>query len=85
MVHADIIGPLVPSMGGTKYVLVLVDDHTCFSFCFLMQNKAEVFDHFKELLHFVEMSYNQKVGQLQTESEFVWKVPDVVDKNGDTS
>ena len=73
LVHADVIGPLVPSMGGAKNVLVLVDDHTRFSFCILMKNKAEVFDHFKGWVHIVERHYSQKVGQLQTDrvSEFM--------------
>ena len=57
----------MPSMGGVKYVLVLLDDHIRFSFCFLMKNKEEVFDHFRGWVNFVEIGYGEKVGQLQTD------------------
>jgi transposase InsO family protein len=46
----DIIGPSrVRSMGGKWYVLVIVDDYSCFSWVFFLESKDEVFEHFQSL------------------------------------
>ena len=42
LVHADIVGPFTPSFfGGSKYGLILVDDHTRFKFAYFMKAKSE--------------------------------------------
>jgi transposase InsO family protein len=45
--HMDIVGPSrVRSMGGKWYVLVIVDDYSCYSWVFFLVSKDEVFEHF---------------------------------------
>jgi hypothetical protein len=45
--HMDNIGPSrVRSVGGKLYVLVIVDDYSCYSWVFFLEIKFEVFDHF---------------------------------------
>jgi transposase InsO family protein len=46
----DIIGPSqVRSMGVKWYVLVIIDDHSSYSWVFFLESKDEVFDHFQSL------------------------------------
>ena len=37
LVHADLIGPFSPSLGGAKYSMIIVDDHTRFLYCFTLK------------------------------------------------
>jgi hypothetical protein len=46
----DTVGPSqVRSMGGKWYVLIIVDDYSCYSWVFFLKSKDEVFDHFRSL------------------------------------
>jgi transposase InsO family protein len=46
----DIVSPSrVHSMGGKWYVLVIIDDYSCYSWVFFLKRKDEVFEHFWSL------------------------------------
>jgi transposase InsO family protein len=48
--HMDTVGPSrVLSMGGKWYVLVIVDDYSRYSWVFFLENKDQVFEHFRLL------------------------------------
>jgi hypothetical protein len=48
--HMDTVGPSrVRSMGGKWYVLVVIDDYSCYSWVFFLESKDEVFEHFRSL------------------------------------
>jgi hypothetical protein len=50
LLHMDIVGPSwVRSMGGKWYVLVIVEDYSCYSWVFFLENKDKVFEHFRSL------------------------------------
>jgi transposase InsO family protein len=50
LLHMDTVGPSrVCSMGGKWYVLVIVDDYSCYSWVFFLESKDEVFEHFWSL------------------------------------
>jgi hypothetical protein len=50
LLHMDTIGhSRVPSMGGKWYVLVIIDDYSCYSWVFFLESKDEVFEHFQSL------------------------------------
>jgi hypothetical protein len=47
LLHMDIVSPSrVRSMGGKWYVLVIVDDYSCYSWIFFLESKDEVIEHF---------------------------------------
>jgi hypothetical protein len=47
LLYMDTIGPSqIRSMGGKWYVLVVVDDYSCYSWVFFLESKDEVFEHF---------------------------------------
>jgi transposase InsO family protein len=46
----DTIDPSqVRSMGGKWYILVIIDDCSCYSSVFFLESKDEVFEHFQSL------------------------------------
>jgi transposase InsO family protein len=46
----DTVSPSrVRSIGSTWYVLMIVDDYSCYSSVFFLKNKDEVFEHFLSL------------------------------------
>jgi transposase InsO family protein len=50
LLHMDTVGPSrVRSMGGKWYVLVIIDDYSWYSWVFFLENKDEVFEHFRSL------------------------------------
>jgi hypothetical protein len=47
LLHMETIGPSrVRSVGGKWYVLIIVDDYSCYSWIFFLERKDEVFEHF---------------------------------------
>jgi hypothetical protein len=50
LLHMDTIGPSqVRSIGSKWYVLVIIDDYSCYSWVFFLESKDEVFGHFWSL------------------------------------
>jgi transposase InsO family protein len=50
LLHLDIISASrVRSVGGKWYVLIIVDDYSCYSWVFLLESKDVVFEHFQSL------------------------------------
>jgi hypothetical protein len=50
LLHMDTIGPSrVRSMGGKLYVLIIVDDYSCYSWVFFLESKDKVFEHLQSL------------------------------------
>jgi hypothetical protein len=48
--HMDTVGPSqVRSVGGKWYILIIVDDYSCYSYVFFLEGKDEVFEHFQSL------------------------------------
>jgi hypothetical protein len=47
LLHIDIVGPSrVRSMGGTWYVLIIIDGYSHYSWVFFLENNDKVFEHF---------------------------------------
>jgi hypothetical protein len=50
LLHMDTIDPSrVRSMGGKWYVLIIVDDYSCYSWVFFLESKDKVFEHLQSL------------------------------------
>ena len=55
LVHSDVNGPLeVPSMGGSRYFITFIDDHSKWIVAYPMKNKSESFDCFKQYHKYAE-------------------------------
>ena len=50
LLHMDLMGPMrTESIGGKRYVLVVVDDYSRFSFVCMLREKSETLEHLKVL------------------------------------
>lgn len=69
LVHSDVCGPMPkPSWGGAYYILTLTDDFTRKTFTYLLRNKSEVTERFKEFMAWVEKQTGEKVKVLRTDN-----------------
>src|ERR1044071_7844465 len=54
LIHMDVCGPMrVQSIGGSKYILVLVDDYSRFTWTIFIRSKSEAFSRFKEQVSYL--------------------------------
>ena len=62
IVHSDLWGPAkTTSMGGCKYYVTFIDDHTRKVWVYFMKEKSEVFVYFQNFRVLVEKSTNMQV------------------------
>ena len=55
LVHSDVCGPTnIRARGGYEYFITFTDDHSRYGYVYLMQNKSEAFEKFKEFMAEVE-------------------------------
>ena len=48
LVHSDVCGPMsVQARGGYEYFITFTNDHSRFSYVYLMKQKSETFEKFK--------------------------------------
>lgn len=74
LLHMDLCGPLpVPSMGGSRYVYVIVDNYSRYTSVYFLKTKDEVFDSFVEFMNKPETELNKKIKKVRSDNgtEFV--------------
>ncbi|CAL8138375.1 unnamed protein product [Prunus armeniaca] len=55
LVHMDLVGPIqTVSLGGKKYILVMVDDFSRFTWVSFLREKSETFQRFKSVCHLLQ-------------------------------
>jgi transposase InsO family protein len=65
----DTIGPSgVCSVGSKWYVLVIVDDYSCYSWVFFLECKDEVFKHFQSLALRLNNEYPNCLKSIQSDN-----------------
>ena len=68
LVHSDVCGPLeVHSVGGSRYFITFVDDHSNWVVVYTMRNKSEAFAKYKLFEKFAETHTGRKVKVLRTD------------------
>lgn len=74
LVHADVWGPApIESFNGYSYFVHFIDEHTKFTWLYLLKHKSEVSKIFSQFKAMVEVQFNSKIKCLQTDNggEFV--------------
>ncbi|KAJ9541754.1 hypothetical protein OSB04_028260 [Centaurea solstitialis] len=67
--HADCWGPSqVPSLGGGRYFLSIIDDYSRMTWVFIMKHKSEAFGKFKDWKVLIENQVGKKIKQLRTDN-----------------
>lgn len=69
IIHADICGPMeVTSIGGCRYFLIFVDDHTRMTFVYFLKAKNQALNCFKDFKALVENQQIKKIKILRTDN-----------------
>jgi hypothetical protein len=69
LIHSDLMGPFPhPSISKARYVLIFVDDFSCFTWIFFLRKKSEVFQHLKDFKALVETQSGKKIKVLRTDN-----------------
>lgn len=58
LIHADICGPVEGAIGGGRYMLLFIDDHTRWTSCFILSRKSEAMEKFQEWLALAEKTHS---------------------------
>ncbi|GJW40954.1 retrovirus-related pol polyprotein from transposon TNT 1-94, partial [Tanacetum coccineum] len=75
--HMDLCGPMrVHSINGKKYILVIVDDYSIFTWVKFLRSKDETPDSFINFLKQIQVDLNKIVRYIRTDNgtEFVNQV-----------
>ncbi|KAL0457600.1 UNVERIFIED_CONTAM: hypothetical protein Slati_0387200 [Sesamum latifolium] len=68
LVHTDVCGPLnTPARGGYSCFITFTDDHSRYSYVYLMRYKSEAFGRFKEYRLEVENQIGHKIKALRSD------------------
>lgn len=76
LIHTDVMGPMkTMSPSGKSYVLTFIDDHSRYTFMYLINQKSQVFSKFKEFVEYVKNQFNMKVKMIRSDGggEYVSK------------
>ena len=58
LIHMDLCGPMrVQSRGGNRYILVLVDDFTRFTWSLFLKSKDQAFESFSSMVPLLENAF----------------------------
>jgi transposase InsO family protein len=86
MLHMDLPGPVAYiSIGGNKYCLVIVDDCSCFTWVFLLQDKSETQKVLKKFLKRAQNEFDVKVKKIRSDNDTEFKniqVEDFLNEEG---
>jgi hypothetical protein len=69
MLHMDLFGPITYiNIDGNKYGLVIVDDYSCFSCVFFLQDKGETQEVLKKFLKTSQNEFDVKVKSIRSDN-----------------
>ena len=69
-IHSDVCGPMpTESIGGHKYFVTVIDDYSrCCKVFYLLRNKSQVLERFKEFEALVTNECGNKIGALRSDN-----------------
>ncbi|KMQ83988.1 retrovirus-related pol polyprotein from transposon tnt 1-94, partial [Lasius niger] len=86
LIHSDLCGPMEnKSIGGTRYMLTFIDDHSRKVFVYFLVSKDEVPNRFEEFKTYIERQMNRPIKCLRTDNgtEYVnQRMEQILRKNG---
>ncbi|GJR54000.1 retrovirus-related pol polyprotein from transposon TNT 1-94 [Tanacetum coccineum] len=74
LLYMDLCGPMrVASINGKKYILVIVDDYSQFTWVYFLHTKSETPEIIKTFIARVQLNYNAKIHKIQTDNDTEFK------------
>lgn len=68
LLHGDLCGPInPPTIGGNRYVFVIIDDHSRYMWTILLREKSEAFGRFKKFKALIEQEAGTTIKTLRTD------------------
>jgi transposase InsO family protein len=69
LLHMDLFGPIAYiSIGGSKYYLVIVDDHSRFTWVFFLQEKSQTQDTLKGFLRRAQNEFGLRIKKIRSDN-----------------
>lgn len=69
LVHTDLCGPMpIPSLGGNKYFMTIIDDFSRKIFLYPLKNKSEAFEKFEVFFNLMENQMGKKVRAIRSDN-----------------
>ena len=67
LLHMDLMGPMcIESKGGKRYVLVVVDDYSRYSFVCFLRDKSETLEHLKSLFKRIQIEQGHPIVRIMS-------------------
>jgi transposase InsO family protein len=68
-IHSDLCGPMhVPSANGNKYIMSFIDDYTRMCWVYLLKDKSQAFETFKNFHVWIQNEAQSHIGSLHTDN-----------------
>jgi histone deacetylase 1/2 len=67
LAFSDVWGPAPASVGRFKYYVSFIDDYSKFTWIYLLKNKSDVFQKFRDFQQMVERRFDKKIIAIQTD------------------
>jgi transposase InsO family protein len=69
LLHMDLFGPIVYiSIGGSKYSLVILDDYSCFTWVFFLQEKSQTQETLKRFLKQAQNEFGLRIKNIRSDN-----------------
>jgi transposase InsO family protein len=74
LLHMDLFGPIAYiSIGGSKYCLVIVDDYSCFTWVFFLQEKSQTQETLKGFLIWAQNEFRLRIKKIRSNNRAEFK------------
>jgi len=67
LIFSDVWGPTPTSVGRFNYYVSFIDDYSKFTWIYLLRDKSEVFQCFRDFQNLVERQFDKKICAMQTD------------------
>ncbi|GKB67893.1 retrovirus-related pol polyprotein from transposon TNT 1-94, partial [Tanacetum coccineum] len=69
LMHKDLCRPMrVESINGTKYILVIVDDYSCYTWAYFLRTKDETPEMIKKFIAQVQLNFKVQIQKVRTDN-----------------
>jgi transposase InsO family protein len=69
LLHMDLFGPIAYiSIGGSKYCLVIVDEYSCFTWVFFLQEKSQTQETLKRFLRWAQKEFGLRIKKIRSDN-----------------
>lgn len=74
LIHSDVWGPApIPTMGGARYFVTFIDDHTRFTWIYLMKQRSELPQIYITFARMIQTQFNKPIKVLRTDNAIEYK------------